>query len=347
MNSSDRPRVFGILSDGREVTEYTLANTAGMVVKILDYGGIIRAMVVPDKRGQLDDIVLGFDNLQQYEGVHPYFGAIIGRVAGRLSGGHLQIDGVDHQLPVNDPPNHLHGGATGFDHRLWRADYSAENQSLKLSYESPDGEEGYPGKLISSVTYKLTDDNELIVGYHATTDVPTVVNLTQHSYFNLSGDPSESVLNHTLVVNSDQVLELDDSAIPTGRMLDVANSRFDFRESRRIGEEDSDGFDDYWVLSERTEDEAMKFAVELGDEESGRVIRVFTTAPGVQIYTGNALPNGLVGKQQIPIGLMSGFCVETQVHPDSPNHPNFPGILLDSSTVFESTTAFHFLVRGR
>lgn len=337
--------IFGTLSDGRIVTEYVLRNRQGMVARILDYGGIIRTLEVPDNSGKLDDVVLGFDSIDQYEGEHPYFGAIIGRVAGRIGGGNLCIDGVDYQLPINNAPNHLHGGTTGFDHRLWDADYSAATQSLTLTYQSPVGEEGYPGELISRVTYRLTDENELIVDYHGTTSASTAVNLTQHSYFNLSGDPSQVVLDHTLTVNSGHILELDDVLIPTGRILDVTDSRFDLRAPRRINKEDGDGFDHFWVLSESERNEPMKLASELVHEKSGRILQLLTTAPGVQIYTGNALPTGLIGKNQVEYGPMVGACFEAQGYPDSPNHPEFPDITLSRNAIYESTTVFRFLVR--
>ncbi len=340
------PTVFGTLSDGREVTEYVLKNRHGMSVSILDYGGIIRALEVPDKLGNPGDIVLGFDDLHQYEGKHPYFGAVIGRVAGRIDGGLLRIDGVDYQLSINDAPNHLHGGAIGFDHRLWHAEYSAAAQSLALTYESADGEEGYPGRLHARVVYRLMDANELIISYRATTDDRTVANLTQHSYFNLSGDPTQSVLDHSLTVHADRVLELNSLSIPTGRILDVTGSRFDFRQSRKIGDENNDGCDHYWVLAEDSNDGPMSLAAQLCHEDSGRLLHVLTSAPGVQIYTGNALSSGLIGKRQVEYGPMAGVCFETQVHPDSPNHQDFPGITVDRKSVFESTTVFRFLVRG-
>ncbi len=346
------PTIFGRLSDGREVTEYTLQNQFSIVVKILDYGGIIRVLEVPDKSGRPADIVLGFDELSRYEGEHPYFGAIIGRVAGRIGGGRLPIKGDIHQLPVNDPPNHLHGGHTGFDHRLWDAKYSSENQSLTLSYESPSGEEGYPGTLVSTVTYRLTSTNDLVVKYHATTDAPTAVNLTQHSYFNLSGDPSTTVLDHTLTVYSDRVLEIDDYSVPTGAELDVAGTNFDLRTPRSIGRTvesspnrfEGDGFDNFWLLSCDADDPNLRPALEIQHAKSGRLLQVATTAPGVQIYTGNQLPEGLDGKHGLSYGPQSGICFETQIHPDSPNRSAFPSILLGANETYQSTTVFRLRV---
>ncbi len=339
MTSTGRPRQFGVLSDGRAVTEYTLENQNGISVGILDYGGIIRTLRTPDRFGQFEDIVLGFDNLSQYEAEHPYFGAVIGRVAGRISNGRLIVAGKKYSLPINDMPNHLHGGAQGFDHKLWKAAFSNDDRSLVLQYESADGEEGYPGRLHARVTYKLTDDNELIVEYFAMAYAPTVVNLTQHSYFNLSGDPGRPILNHILTLDSDQILELDGSSIPTGTFLDVADSRFDFREPKCIGAADANGYDNYWVLNDGPAD---GYRVDLCHPETGRLLQVETTAPGVQVYTGNSLPSDLTGKQGMPCQQMSGICLETQVHPDAPNRPEFPSISIAANDVFQSSTVFRF-----
>jgi|TARA_B110000211_G_scaffold234939_1_gene307573 aldose 1-epimerase len=346
------PRTFGVLADGREVTEYTLQNQFGIIVKILDYGGIIRVLEVPDRLGRPADIVLGFDELSGYEGAHPYFGAIVGRVAGRIRGGRLTIDGNRYPLSLNTPLNHIHGGTVGFDHKLWDADYCAESNSLTLCLESLAGDEGYPGTLVARVTYRLTNANDLEVEYHATTDAPTAVNLTQHSYFNLSGDPSGNVLGHTLTVQSERVLELDDSSIPTGRELDVANTDFDFRTPKKIGREvegspgrfDGDGFDHYWILSGGTDDSVLNAALEIHHEESGRLLQVATTAPGAQIYTGIDLPEKLIGKYGLLYRPQSGICIETQIHPDSPNRPEFPSILLGANETYQSTTVFSIRV---
>ena len=336
--SRHSPTIFGYLSDGRAVTEYTLANNGGIVAKILDYGGIVRSLQTPDRHGKLDDIVLGFDTLAPYEGKHPYFGAIVGRVAGRIGGGRLNLNGVEYQLTVNEPPNHLHGGAEGFHRKLWDASFCEVSQSLTLCHTSLDGEEGFPGELRSQVSYRLTDDNELIVSYRASADVPTVVNLTQHSYFNLSGKPDQAVLDHRLSVKADAVLELDENQIPTGSVQSVSGTDFDLRSTRRVGE-----YDHYWVLPRDAEDDVLKFAAELCHEQSGRVLQVLTTAPGLQVYSGAGLPAGLVGKAGLAYGPSCGICLETQVHPDSPNHPNFPGIVIDSGADNESTTVFRFL----
>ncbi len=349
----EQARIFGVLSDGRAVKEYTLTNRNGIVAKVLNYGGIIRVLEVPGRSGQTADIVLGFDTIEQYEAEHPYFGAIVGRVAGRIGAGRLPVGNTIHQLPINSAPDHLHGGDTGFDHRLWDSDFCEESQSLTLSYESPAGEEGYPGRLSCRVSYRLTDANDLAINYQATTDAPTVVNLTQHSYFNLSGNPGETVLDHILRVPCDKVLELDENAMPTGRETGVAGSKLDFRESRLIGPPadrnatscESRGLDNFWVLPTSDGEPSMKLAAELLHKVSGRVLRVETTAPGTQIYSGTAIPSNLVGKKAARYGPFSGICFETQTHPDSPNHTEFPSILLDAGETYQSSTVFRFGTR--
>lgn len=342
MNSREA-KCFGVLSDGREVTEYTLGNQSGVVVKILNYGGIIRCLEVPDRGGRLADIVLGFDNLSQYESAHPYFGAIIGRVAGRISEGCLPLGDKQYQISVNEPPNHLHGGVVGFEHRFWEADFSTDAQSLRLSYESPAGEEGYPGNLRCNVTYTLTDSNDLIVDFSAVADAPTVVNMTQHSYFNLSGNPEQTIADHTVAVDADRVLELDENAIPTGKEIDVTGSYLDLRVPREIDPKDP-GYDNFWVLSSDADNSGLKPAAELRHPQSGRVVQVETTAPGVQIYTFEHVPSGLVGKRGVPYSSRSGICLEAQVHPDSPNRPEFPGIQLGANETYQSTTIFRLRI---
>ena len=341
MKTAD-PKSFGRLSDGRHVREHTLANTNGIVMRVLDYGGIIRALDAPDRDGQSGDIVLGFDNSEQYEERHTNFGALVGRVAGRINRGRFSIGDTEFRLPVNEPPNHLHGGHVGFDRVIWDPDRNGQPNMLILRYASSDGEEGYPGTLDIKVTYHLTDEDELIVNYHATTDAPTVVNLTQHSYFNLSGDPRKQVFDHELRVLSDSILELDQDSCPTGRVLDVSGSRFNLRQPGFV-----EAFDNYWVLPTAKQPDAPRLAAVLRHAQSGRVLEVSTTAPGVQVYSGSALPAGLCGKKGHVYGPSSGICLETQVHPDSPNHPGFPGIVLEPGEEFESTTVFRFLCEGK
>lgn len=333
-------RSFGRLADGRTVSEYTLKNDRGLEVQVLDFGAIIRRLAIPDRNGARADVVLGFDNLDQYEANESYLGAIIGRVAGRIRDGKLRIGADDHQLTVNEPPNHLHGGKRGFSHVLWSVEAAARPRQLILKYSSEAGEEGYPGCLTATVTYELTDEIELIVDYRATADSPTVFNPTQHSYFNLSGDPTERLAGHTVKIKADSVLELDSDALPTGRQIDVTKTRWDLRAHSRI-----DQLDNFWVAPESPQTERPREIVELCHDLSGRILQVLTTAPGVQVYTGGALPDGLTGKNGNRYGPQSGICFETQVHPDCTSQPNFPSIVLSENEVFRSTTIFRFRQR--
>ncbi len=344
-------RVFGYLSGGEAVTEYTLTNRNGMIVKILDYGGIITELHVPDRRGQLADVVLGFDELAAYEKQHLYIGAIVGRCAGRIANGRFSLNSIDVCLATNDDDNHLHGGVRGFDKVIWAAAIGETPGQLNLSYCSFDGEEGYPGNLVVQVTYTLTDDGELHVEYVATTDSPTVVNLTQHSYFNLSGDLGSDILSHHLQVEADDILELDDSSIPTGIFLPVSDSPFDFRVAKPIGKDiDKDdsqlrigeGYDHYWVLSNDCESAAPVHAISLEDKQSGRRMEVLTTQPGVQIYTGNYLDGALIGKKNQEYRPRGAICLETQNFPDAPNHSEFQSTRLEPGEQFHSVTVFRF-----
>lgn len=332
-----KQQVFGTLSDGRSVTEYTLSNKHGVVATILNYGGIIRTLHTPNRHGKSDDIVLGFDRLADYENERKYFGAIVGRVAGRIAGGRLQVGDNRYKLTVNDPPNHLHGGERGFDSQVWDAEYCERSALLSLSYVSLDGEEGYPGELHAQVTYQLTDDNELVISYQASANAQTVVNLTQHSYFNLSGDSSRTVLDHDLVINAGMTLELDDNGIPTGHILDVSDTELDFRLPRKVCE-----LDNFWVLADIEENNTPILAAELRNKDSGRVLQVRTTAPGIQVYSGGLLPRNLMGKSRVAHGPHRGICLETQIHPDSPNHKDFPLAWVGPGTEYESTTIFRF-----
>lgn len=334
-----KPTSFGHLSDGRVVVEYALSNNSGVVVKILNYGGIIRVLEIPDKFGRSADVVLGFDEVAHYERGHSYVGALVGRVAGRIGGGRLPLMGECHQLSINDPPNHLHGGISGFNHKVWDADFDLATRSLALSYLSPAGEEGYPGNLLSEVKYQLTDRNELFVRYRARTDAPTAVNLTQHSYFNLSGNPADGLADHQVKIGADAVLEIDDQLLPTGRIVDVAGSELDRRSNGPVTD-----FDNYWVLSNSAGDIEPRLAAELRHQKTGRIMQVLTTAPGLQVYSGTALPERLPGKSGATYGVSSGICFETQVHPDSPNQADFPRISLVPDAEYESTTVFRFLV---
>lgn len=339
-------RVFGHLPDGRTVTEYTLTSPSGMRARILDYGGIIRELLVPDPRGNSSDVVLGFDALEPYLQRHPYFGAIVGRYAGRIANGRCSIDGSEIILTTNNGGNHLHGGVEGFDRALWSAGFAEEAARLTLSYVSPDGDEGYPGTLSVEVTYTLTED-ALEIEYTATTDEPTIVNLTQHSYFNLSGQADADVLGHELRIRGDAILELDPDSIPTGALLPVAGTPFDFRESKRLGQdidaadaqlELARGYDHNWVLSQASGEPA----VVLSEPVSGRRLEVYTTQPGIQVYTANYLDGSIEGKRGQVYRKHAGIALETQHFPDSPNHPNFPSAVLRPGETFKSRTVYRF-----
>lgn len=334
-------RDFGHLSTGESVHEYTLSNDNGMVVKVLDFGGIITQLHVPDRDGRTGDVVLGFDELASYEEMHPYFGAVVGRYAGRIANGQFSIDGNDYSLATNNDPNHLHGGIEGFDKAVWKAEITGVPGQLKLRHVSPDGDEGYPGTLKVAVVYTLTNDNELHVEYRATTDAPTVLNLTQHSYFNLSGNLEGNILDHSLQVIADSYLELDHESIPTGAEIPVAGTAFDFLKPKRIGEriDDAGGYDHNWILSKGT---TSTPAIVLEEAGSGRRLEVMTNQPGVQVYTANYLDGTFVGKGGEAYGKHSAICLETQHFPDSPNHARFPSTRLAPGDEFRSTTVFRF-----
>ena len=344
-------RVFGYLSGGEAVTEYTLTNRSSMIVKVIDYGGIITELHVADRDGTLADVVLGFDDLRLYEERHPYFGAIIGRVAGRISGGNLVVDDVRYQLPLNNGRNHLHGGVNGFDRVLWTVTSSSTDAEITLRYVSLEGEEGYPGTLSVQVRYALTDDNELRVDYFAATDRATVVNLTQHTYFNLSGDPQSSVLDHWLAVHANRYLEINEDSVPTGSLLPVSGTPFDFRKTKQVGQHLHEnhaqlvfgkGYDHFWVLDKDAFAGQAKLAAVLADAKTGRQMEVYTTSPGVQIYSANYLKKSVRGKQGRSYGPRRAICLETQGYPDAPNRPEFPSTLLNPGDEFHSRTVFRF-----
>ena len=349
-------RHFGSLLDGSRVREYTLTNRNGMVARILNFGGIITELCVPDRNGAFQDIVLGFDNLQQYELDQLYFGCVIGRVAGRISGGRLRIGDSSYLLPINNGANHLHGGMSGFNRALWGVAIDSRTNSITLSYSSYDGEEGYPGNLETEVSYTLSDDNILKVDCSAITDKMTVVNLTQHSYFNLSGIPGSSVRDHWLTVDADHVLELNDNSAPTGALLPVAGTPFDLRSKKQIGAEIHDeheqlelgnGYDHYWVLNKNEDARELQLAAVLFHEESGRQMEVFTTEPGMQIYSSNSLNQSIIGKQGVAYDSQFAICLETQQYPDAPNQPGFPSIVLRPGKTYRSTTWFSFKAQPR
>jgi aldose 1-epimerase len=342
---------FGRTPDGQQVEVFTLKNSGGLEVRAISYGGIITSIKTPDRQGTMADIVLGFDSLDGYLKEHPYFGAIIGRYGNRIANGRFAIDKLEYQLATNNGRHHLHGGVRGFDKFVWTPEIIGNN-ALRLSRVSADGEEGYPGELQVAVVYSLTNYNELIVEYQANTDLPTHVNLTQHSYFNLAGAGSGDVLGHELMIDADEYTPVDATLIPTGRLASVAGTPFDFREATAIGSRiaathpqiaHGGGYDHNLVLNRRGD--ALQLAARVVEPKSGRVLEVATTEPGLQLYTGNFLDGTIKGKGGLGYGRHGGFCLETQHYPDTPNQPAFPATLLRPGTTYSTRTVFKFDVR--
>lgn len=343
---------FGKTANGTDVSIYTLKNVHGMEARITNYGGILVSLLVPDKNGNLADVVLGYDSLSQYIANNPYFGALIGRYGNRIGHARFTLKGKEYLLAANDGGNSLHGGRKGFDKVVWTVNDkdSKEGKSLVLTYLSKDGEEGYPGNLSVKVVYTLTDNNELRLEYTATTDKPTVLNLTHHSYFNLAGAGTGSILNHILYLNADRFTPVDSTLIPAGVIEAVKGTPMDFTKpaaiGARIGEDNPQlrfgrGYDFNWVLNES--DDEMRLAARVEEPKSGRVMEVYTTEPGIQFYSGNFLDGTNIGKGGKKYGHRSGFCLETQHFPDSPNKPNFPSTELDPGRQFASTTVYKFV----
>jgi aldose 1-epimerase len=341
---------FGKTTEGTPVEIYTLTNANGVEVKAMTYGCIITSLKVPDRTGKLADVVLGYDTLDGYLKDSPYFGAVVGRYGNRIAKGQFTLNGKTYKLAINNSPNHLHGGNKGFDKVVWKAAWKngAQGVGVIFSRTSPDGEEGYPGNLQATVTYTLTDKNELVVEYRATTDKATPVNLTQHSYFNLAADDGD-ILGHQLTIDADRYTPVDDTLIPTGELATVAGTSFDFRKATAIGARiDADngqlkngkGYDHNWVLS-RT-GSGLQHAVRVVEPKTGRTLDIATTEPGVQFYSGNFLDGSIKGKGGRVYKRRSGFCLETQHYPDSPNHPNFPSTILQPGQAYSSKTVFTF-----
>lgn len=345
-------RPYGTTAAGLPVDEYTLTNSRGASVTVITYGGIITALRVPDRTGALANVVLGFNQLSDYEAQKNYFGAIIGRYGNRIAQGRFTLDGREYTIPMNDGTNSLHGGLKGFDRRVWAAEpaLDAGVVSLKLTYLSPDGEEGYPGNLAVTVTYTLADDNALRIDYYATTDAPTPVNLTNHSYFNLAGSGSGDVYDHVLQIKAERCTPVNAALIPTGELAPVAGTPLDFRAPKRIGSGVrsgaaqmvlAHGYDHNFVLDARAADVP---AARLSESTSGRVMEVLTSEPALQFYSGNFLDGTLVGAEGVTYRQGDGLCLETQHYPDSPNHADFPTTTLRPGATYRSTTTYRFSV---
>lgn len=318
----------------------TVSNTQGLELEVMSRGAVIRALRVPDRDGRLDDVVLGYDDVQSYVDDRFYLGAAIGRYANRIAGGRFSLDGRTYQLPINDSPNHLHGGPAGFHTATWQP--QAEPGRAVLSYRSVDGEAGYPGNLEVEVSYTLTDANELIVAWRATTDRSTPLNLTQHSYFNLRGAGSGTINQHRLRINADHYLPVDETSIPTGERRAVQGTPFDFTVMRPVLDGRAEAYDHCYVL--RGESGVLREAAELYEPKSGRVLTVLTTEPGMQLYTGQFLQL-MQGKGATRYQPYCGLCLETQRFPDAPNQPSFPSAILRPGTEFRSTTIIRFGIR--
>jgi aldose 1-epimerase len=346
--------VFGKLDDGREVFLYTLTNGNGVVVQIINYGATLVSLKVPDRNGKIADVVLGYDSLQAYVNGTSYFGATVGRYANRIAKGRFTLDGEQYQLTINNDENHLHGGKIGFSKVLWDVKSTSDSAepSLKLQYVSRDGEEGYPGTVTLNVTYTLTRKNELRIDYEGSTDKPTILNPTHHSYFNLSGDFTTQTLSHTLMIEADSFTPIGKDLIPTGQIAPVAKTPLDFRKPVRIGEHISDpyeqstlarGYDHNFVL--RGGSGKVRKAAELYDPASGRLMTVYTDQPGLQFYTGNFLDGTAVGKNGIAYGYRTGLSLEAEDFPDSPNKPNFLSPILRPGQAYHQTTIYQFSTR--
>jgi len=336
---------FGTLSDGTVVDMLTLKNSNGAVAKIITYGATLTELWVPDRAGKAADVVLGFDQLQGYVGVHTWFGATVGRVANRIAKGRFTLDGKQYTLEINNPPNTLHSGEKSLHRAVWKAEPvpTSHAAAVRFSYLSPDGDEGFPGNLFVTVTYTLTDANELKLEYTAKTDKPTPVNLTNHSYFNLGGTPD--VLADLLYLNAATYTPFDATSIPTGEILTVKGTPLDFTHPTAIGAHiaemkgDPGGYDNNFVLGNTGK---LKLAARVFDPGSGRQMEVWTTEPGIQFYTGNFLDGSIVGKRGVHYGKHSAFCLETEHFPDSVNHPDFPSVILEPGSIYRQETIYKF-----
>lgn len=349
-----KKEAFGATRNGKPVELYTLTNQHGMEVRIMTYGGIVVSLRAPDKNGHFADVVLGSDKLDGYLGGSPYFGALIGRYGNRIANARFTLDGKEYVLAKNNGPNSLHGGIKGFDKVVWQAEpvEKTGETGLILKYTSADGEEGYPGTLNATVTYRLDEENELTINYRATTDKATPVNLTNHSYFNLAGEGNGNILAHVLMLNADHFTPVNETLIPTGEISSVKGTPLDFTQPTAIGARINDhyeqlvlghGYDHNFVINRKAP--GLAFAARVYEPTSGRVLEVYTSQPGVQFYTGNFLNGTITGKHGHVYMQRSAFCLETQHYPDSPNQPSFPSTILRPGEIYQSTTAYKFSTR--
>lgn len=347
---SVKKEAFGKTDDGVEIDLYTLTNANGMTAKIMTYGAILVELDVPDRDGKMGDVVLGFDNLKDYLAKNPHFGSTVGRVANRIAKGKFTLDGKEYTLAINNGPNSLHGGLKGFDKKVWKArpEEKPNWATVALSYLSKDGEENYPGNLTVTVTYTLTNDNALRIDYTATTDRATPVNLTNHSYFNLAGTKSGDILGHELMIAAEKYTPTDETQIPTGEIKPVKDTPLDFTTPRRIGDRieqmkssPGGGYDHNFVLNSGGKEEPG-FAARVSEPNTGRIMEMYTTEPGVQFYTGNYLDGKLTGRGGVAYKKYGGFCLEAQHFPDSVHRANFPPIILKPGETYHQTTIYKF-----
>jgi aldose 1-epimerase len=344
MNAHTDP--FGRTPDGQEISIYTLTSSKGLRARITNFGATLVSLEVPDRHGNLADVTLGFDSLDQYIKPQPYMGVTVGRYANRIGNAKFTLGGVEYKLTANEGPHQLHGGKVGFDKKVWttREAVAAENEAwVKMTYLSPDGEEGYPGNLRCTVSYILTNDDELRFSYEAQTDKKTVVNLTNHSYWNLGGPDSNNILSHELMINAGTFTVISRDLIPTGMIASVIDTPLDFTRPRAIGERTRQigkGYDHNYVV--RGQDKAMKLAARVRELGTGRVMEIYTTEPGIQLYTSNYLDGSLVGKGGKTYGRHAALCLETQHFPDSPNKPQFPSTVLSPGEKYTSLTVHKF-----
>ena len=357
-----RSQPFGKTTNGTPVEIYTLRNSHGCEARITNYGGIVVSLTMPDKNGKLDDVLLGFDTVAEYEKDSPYFGALIGRYGNRIAKGKFTLDGKEYTLPINDPPNSLHGGKKGFDKRVWQAQVGGmggDGFPLTLTYVSKDGEEGYPGTLTVKAVYTLTEENALRIAFEATTDAPTVLNLTSHAYFNLHGQAGTGdILDHEVTLKASKFLPVDETSIPLGELRPVAGTPFDFTKPMSVGSRINDpdsqlhigpgGYDHCYVLDGYDPKQGAKaepfLAAHVLDPVSGRVLELWTSEPGVQFYSGNFLEGKFAGKGGKVYGKRTAFCLEPQHFPDSPNRPEYPPVVLRPGETYGNTFEYRFLV---
>lgn len=344
-------KIFGTLPTGEQVYSYTLKNKNGMEISIINYGATVVSLTAPDRNGKFEDVVLGYDSLEGYINDKSYFGSIVGRYGNRIGKGKFSIDGNNYQLTINDGENHLHGGINGYNKVFWNAEpaITDSSQSLKLTYVSPDSEQGYPGTVTLQVIYTLNNNNELQIDYTGVTDKPTILNPTHHSYFNLTGNPGNTILDHELTINAENFTPVGKGLITTGKLAKVENTPIDFRKPEKIGLRINDdfeqlkfgkGYDHNWALDNYNG--KVQTAVTLYDSTSGRLMEVLTDQPGMQFYSGNFLDGTIKGKNNILYKLRTGLCLEAQGFPDSPNKPNFPSVRLNPGETYKQTTIYKF-----